>query len=296
MINLLGYRNFMSTDMTAANVYQFLGTQEPGIGTLCIDESNGIDEDSKLMEIHKTGYITNNRVPRTDTSNGRIQNAYHTFSYKAFAGEGLSEGPRANGFNERIIPLHCYPGNPKYDISEVISPAGEEEYQQQLDAIEHTHNLSLIYRLLHHFEPIQKVQTGLKNREKQLFGSLIRMYHGDESIWPEIKSVISHFISERRERQWDTFHAYLYGLVKRQIKENGSLEIKSADIWDKLKAELPGSLIPNRPLSYDTERYGKISQSQVTKTLMEILELRNRFIMETQIGFSLIKKNSSALG
>jgi hypothetical protein len=37
--------------------------------------------------------------------------------------------------------LHCYPGNPKYDITEVISPAGEKEYQPQLDAIEYTHNI-----------------------------------------------------------------------------------------------------------------------------------------------------------
>jgi hypothetical protein len=36
--------------------------------------------------------------------------------------------------------LQCYPGNPKYDITEVISPVGEKEYQPQLDAIEYTHN------------------------------------------------------------------------------------------------------------------------------------------------------------
>jgi hypothetical protein len=79
MTNLLGYRNFMSTDMTAANIYQFLGTHEAGIGTLWIDEANSIDEDSRLMEICKTGYVTGNRVARTDSSNGRIQYAYHTF-------------------------------------------------------------------------------------------------------------------------------------------------------------------------------------------------------------------------
>jgi hypothetical protein len=95
----------------------------------------------------------------------------------------------------------CYPGNPKYDISEVISPAGEEEYQQQLDAIEYTHNLLLVHRLIHYFEPIQKVQTGLKNREKQLFGSLIRMYHGHDNVWTELKSVIGHYVSERRKQQ-----------------------------------------------------------------------------------------------
>ena len=51
LIKLLGYRTFMSADMTTANVYQFLGNQEEAIGTLCIDEANSVDEDSRLMEI-----------------------------------------------------------------------------------------------------------------------------------------------------------------------------------------------------------------------------------------------------
>jgi hypothetical protein len=225
LINLLSYRNFMITDMTAPNVYQFLGNQKEAIGTLCIDEANSIDEDRKLMEICKSGYITGKRVARTDTSNGRVQNAYYTFCYKAFAGERLPDGPHANGFNERIIPQHCYDGNPKYDISEVISPAGAQEYQELLDRMEHIHNLLLIYRLTHFFEPISMVPVKLKNREKQLFISLIRMFQNqDESVWSEIRSVIGHFILERRKRQLDTFPAFLYGLVKRLIKESKSLE------------------------------------------------------------------------
>lgn len=269
LIKLLGYRTFMVTDMTPANVYQFLGNQEEGIGTLCIDEANTIDENSKLMEIYKTGYITGSRVARTDTSNGRVQNAYYTFCYKAFAGERLPDASTANGFNERIIPLHCYDGNPKYDISEIISPAGEQEYQQLLDQIEHARNLLFIHRLIHYFEPIPTVTIRLRNREKQLFISLIRMYY-QQSNWTELKSVISRFISERRERQLDTLNAYLYGLVKRRIKENNSLELRSSDIWNNLKLELVGSEIPTKRFTYDTERFGRISQTQVTNILMDI--------------------------
>ena len=31
------------------------------------------------MEIYKTGYVTGGKVARTDTHNGRVQNAYFTF-------------------------------------------------------------------------------------------------------------------------------------------------------------------------------------------------------------------------
>jgi hypothetical protein len=198
LIQLLGYRTFMSTDMTSANIYQFLGSQEEAIGTLCIDEANSIDENKKIMEILKTGYVTGGRVVRTDTNNGRVQNAYYTFGYKAFAGERLPDSIVANGFNERLVPMNCYDGNPKYDIAEIISPAGEQEYQELFDGIEHTRNLLFIHRLIHWFEPIPAVKTKLSGREKQLFISLIRMYY-NESVWPEIKSVISHYIFKRRK-------------------------------------------------------------------------------------------------
>jgi hypothetical protein len=269
MIKLLGYRTFMSTDMTPANIYQFLGTQEEAIGTLCIDEANSIDENNKLMEIYKTGYITGNKVARTDTHNGRVQCAYFTFCYKAFAGERLPDTVTANGFNERIIPQNCYDGTPQYDIAEIISPAGEQVYQQLLDQIEHTRNLLFIHRLMHWLESIPTVTTKLRSRERQLFISLIRLYH-NENVWPEIQSAISHCIFERRMRQLDTLHAYIYGLIKRLIRQNNSFELKSSDIWQQLKDELVGNPIPAKPLSYDTERYGIISQTLVTKISTEV--------------------------
>lgn len=269
MIRLLGYRTFMSTDMTPANIYQFLGNQEEAIGTLCIDEANSIDENNKLMEICKTGYVTGNKVARTDIHNGRVQSAYYTFCYKPFAGERLPDALKANGFNERLIPVNCFDGNPKYDIAEIISPAGEQEYQQLLDQIEHTRNLLFAHRLIHWFDPILTVATKLRSRERQLFISIIKMYYR-ENIWPEIKSTISHYIVERRQTHLDTLNAYLYGLVKRLIKSKNSFELKSSDIWEQLKSELVGNQNPNKPLSYDTERYGTLSQSQVTKTLIEV--------------------------
>jgi hypothetical protein len=254
--------------MTPANIYQFLGCQEEAIGTLCIDEANSIDENTKLMEILKTGYISGNKVVRTDTHNGRVQNAYYTFCYKAFAGERLPDSVTANGFNERLIPIYCYDGNPKYDIAEIISPAGEQEYLQLFNRIEHTWNLLFIHRLINWFEPIPAVKTRLRGREKQLFGSLIRIYY-NESIWTEIKFVIHHYILNRRTRQMETVHAYLFGLVNRLIIEKHSLQLKSSDIWNTLKSELDGKDIPSQPHSYSTDRYGVISQKKVTNILRE---------------------------
>jgi predicted ATPase len=37
VLSFLAYRNMTSSDMTSANIYQFLGSGEEGIGTICED-------------------------------------------------------------------------------------------------------------------------------------------------------------------------------------------------------------------------------------------------------------------
>ena len=57
VFNLLAYRNMTSTDLTYANIYQFLGSDQEGIGTICEDEADGIDEDRiKMVNLQKWLY------------------------------------------------------------------------------------------------------------------------------------------------------------------------------------------------------------------------------------------------
>jgi hypothetical protein len=89
VFHLLTYRNFTSTDMTAANIYQYLGSDEEGQGTLCEDEADRIDEDRQKMAIYNNGYITGFPVARTDTSFGRKQIKLNTFCWKALPQNGF---------------------------------------------------------------------------------------------------------------------------------------------------------------------------------------------------------------
>jgi hypothetical protein len=63
----------MSTDMTSANIFTFLGSGDEGIGTLCEDEADNLDEDREKMRIYKSGYTTGIPVLRTDTGTGGLQ-------------------------------------------------------------------------------------------------------------------------------------------------------------------------------------------------------------------------------
>jgi hypothetical protein len=129
VLKFLAYRNFTSTDMTAANIYQFLGDKEEGQGTICEDEADRIDEDRQKMAIHKNGYITGFPVSRIDTSFGRRQLKLNTYCFKAFAAERFPDPFRAKGFNQRVLEMQCYYGDPEQDIAEIANPAGAEEFQ-----------------------------------------------------------------------------------------------------------------------------------------------------------------------
>jgi len=122
ILQYLAYRNMTSTDITAANIYQFLGSMEEGQGTICEDEADDIDEDKDKMRIYKNGYTTGYPVLRTDTTYARKQYRFHTFCFKAFAAERTPDSTKAKGFNQRIIQLTSLYGSPQYDISEVINP------------------------------------------------------------------------------------------------------------------------------------------------------------------------------
>lgn len=79
IFHLLAYRNMTSTDITSANIYQFLGSGDEGLGTICEDEADNIDQDHDKMKIYKNGYTTGMPVLRTDTSFGRQQLKLNTF-------------------------------------------------------------------------------------------------------------------------------------------------------------------------------------------------------------------------
>ena len=90
VLKFLAYRNFTSTDMTAANIYQFLGSDEEGQGTLCEDEADRIDNDRPKMSIYKNGYITGFPVARTDTSFGRKQAKTKYILFQSICGRNIS--------------------------------------------------------------------------------------------------------------------------------------------------------------------------------------------------------------
>jgi hypothetical protein len=274
VFQFLAYRNMTSSGMTAANVYTFLGSGEEGIGTICEDEADNIDQDNDKMKVYKNGYTTGRYYHRTDTNTsatGRQQYKYNTFCFKAFAAEKLPDSVIAKGFRDRTIPLPCIYGFPQFDISEVTNPAGEEEFEDLLEELDTMRNILLIYRLLHFQERIPNIKLNIKNREKQLFKPVLRLFQQNtQTTLNELLPVISKYISEKRQSKANTLHAFLYRLVVELIKAQNTYELESSLMWNIVKETLQGKDIPYKPQSYDTVEYGIISQKGIIETLIEV--------------------------
>ncbi len=122
----LAYRNMTSTGITAPNIYAFYGGREEGIGTICEDEANDLDQNEDKMKFYKNGYTKNHPVFRQDENGnengGRVPRKYYTFGFKAFAAEQLPDSVISIGFLQRVIVLKCVYGFPQFDITEVTNP------------------------------------------------------------------------------------------------------------------------------------------------------------------------------
>ena len=274
VFNLLAYRNMLSTDITPANIYQFLGSQDEGIGTICEDEADGIDEDRVKMSIYKNGYTTGFPVFRllelnNGNGSGRKQTRLNTFCFKAFAAERLPDSTKAKGFNERVLQIHCTYGSPKHDITEVVNPAGEDEFQKLLNELNQIRNTLLIYRLLHYNDGFPDIPVNLQNREKQLFKPLIRIFQNTETL-KELLPIIGKFVGNKRKANANTLHAFIYRSIMSVIKCNDSCEIESKEIWEFIIENLQGEHVTGKTMTFDSSDFGQISQKKITEICMEI--------------------------
>lgn len=265
----LAYRNMTSTDVTAANIYQYLGSLEEGIGTLCEDEADNIDENREKMRIYKNGYTTGHPILRTDTTYGRKQYRFYTFCFKAFAAEKLPDSLKAKGFNQRIIEIPCFYGFPEYDISEVVNPAGEMEYQKLVYELEEVRNELLIYRLLHYHDRFEDIKVNLQNREKQLFKPLLRIFQKTQT-WQELLPVVSKYVSQKRESNANSYHAFLYRCILELVKTKGSYTLDSLAIIEKITEDLGCNSIPGKPQTLLSQEFGELSHKGIIQTLKDV--------------------------
>jgi hypothetical protein len=115
----------------------------------------------------------------------------------------------------------------------------------------------ICYRLLHYFDPIPDVDTGLKNRDKELRGPLLRLFH-DTKTFEEIKYALKKFLTERKANKDKTIKSALAPMIVDLIDKHETRTLYAAQIWDALPNAIPGTLNPENSDEYQTNEYGNL--------------------------------------
>ena len=273
----MAYRCMGSSGLTAPNIYEFLGGKEEGMGTIAEDEADDIDEGRDKMKVYKNGSRKGKPYHRIDTSSGRNQSKFYTFCFKAAAAERLPDPEKAGGLMQRIIVINCRSGDPQYDISEVVNPMGDDDFEGLHQELNHVHKLLLIHRLQHFHKPIPNIYINLKNREKQLFKPILRIFQGTK-IQETIRHILTEFVNKKRRENIDSLLAFLYLQIKRLVDENRAQQTDTRTIDGSKTVSLsfkaiwllitnpdinPGKQVPNKPNSYDSDEFGIFSVKEI---------------------------------
>ena len=276
VFSFLGYRPVLDVSITPANIYNFGSQLEEGQCIILEDEIGDIDDQFDKKKMYQTSYRTGTKVTRMYDNNNlnsarsdntkrksSRQQGFFLFCFKMFASEKMPDKVKCKGFLERIIPLKAVPGDPQFDISEVVDGSGDEQFKELYQELEDTRKLLLMYRLLHHNEIIPDVKLNIKNRYKQLTKPLIRLFQNTESVNDIIKS-LSKYLIEKNQEKIDSLDSAILTFIINLVSKYGET-LYNDQIWKELKIKYPDGEIQDKPYSWYLEGYGSISKNSITK-------------------------------
>lgn len=271
LFSILGYRPLYDTSITPANIYNFCGSLEEGQGIIIEDEIDDIDNNEEKKRLYKIGYRSGSKVTRMYDNNSILignrrkstrQQGFFTYCFKVFASEKIPDKIKSKGFIERLIILKTIPGDPKYDISEVINDAGDEKLKECYQELIQIRKLLLMFRLLHHTDSFPDIKLNIKNRYKQLTKPLLRLFQKTQVV-NEIIESLSKYLVEKNEEKIDSFESMLLSVVI-DLVAKFDLILYNDQIWDEIKNRYPKGEIQGKSHSWFIEGYGSISKTKIT--------------------------------
>lgn len=254
----LGYRVQYQTDLNYAGVYNFYGTKEEACGTIIEDEAQDLGLNKDKIRLYKNSYTRGSKIAIVvgkDTAKSKHQVYYATFGFKVFIGEQI---PEDKGFRERLVIIRMNTGFPKANIKR-LTPEEEKE-------LESLRNDLLFYKVFNIREELPEVETGLTNRDEELFADIIRIASGTR-YEEQARKVVKQYTKERQESIHNSLESKIIQLILNQMDE--SYTIESEAFWKYLVSEqdlIPGTLEKETFLSHD---FGKITRQVLSPLLTD---------------------------
>lgn len=267
LIKNIGYRVQYQTDLNYAGIYNFYGMQEEANGTIIEDEAQDLNSKKDKIRLYKNSYTRGSKmaiVVGKDTGHKR-QMYYNTFGFKVFIGENL---PNDKGFKERLVILRMNTGFPEANIKR-LTPEEKEELILLRNSL-------LFYKVHHIREQLPIVNTGLSNRDEELFADFIRISSGTK-YEESVRDVVKEYVKERHESIHNSFESKLFELIVTSIDEK--MRVVFEGFWENLTGEqqdtIKGRLDKETFFSYD---HGKITRHRIAQTLTDKFQAKKEVI------------------
>lgn len=82
--------------------------------------------------------------------------------------------------------------------------------------------------------------------------------------------MISEYIIKRRAASVDSLQAYLYRTMKKMMEAQNTTQFESNYICQTIKDDLQGSEVKGKPMSFDTDDFGLLSQKKIIGILKDV--------------------------
>lgn len=253
----LCYRCHLGEDIPSADVYNFLGTDEEGTGTIAEDEAQELSRSFEKTRMYKSGYSKGSlkaRIVGVDNL-GKHQVHYKTFGPKWFAGERT---PQDKGFSERLAVIHMTEGQPTSNIKRI-----SEEEKQELVKLR---NALLVWKVQNISKGLEKIESDLTQRDQELWEDFLSTSYGTKYS-DKFRNVVNYYVEQRHNAIKNSLEAKLFKFVLHKLDVN--LELKFEDYWNYLTMnnhEFTGKMDERSNKTFYADEYSeKITQYTISK-------------------------------
>jgi len=221
LFKYLAYRCLYGEDIPNADIYNFLGTEEEGTGTIAEDEAQDLGRNKEKIRTYKNSYSKGSLKARIiTTQNSKKQVFYKTFSPKIFAGERI---PQDKGFKERLAIVNMLEGKPSSNIKRVTS--------EEIDELNNLRNALLIYKIQNVRKPLPSFESGLEQRDQELWEDFLNIV-SDTKYFEKCKKTVKYFTTQRHETIWNSLEAKIFKVLKKTLDKEYQVSLEQ--FWNFL--------------------------------------------------------------
>ena len=230
LCGILGYRCLITGSMTFAGIYNSLGNDEEGAGTIAEDEAQSMSKDK--ISLYKDSYKKGKTVPRVRGANFSHVAYFKAFCCKWYAGTGI---PDDDGLRERFVAVHMLGGKPEKNIDDTYS---DKDLMQPFQILR---NKLLCWKMKNIKKGFPKIESGLEGRDRELWNDFLSLFNGTR-FEEDAKKTSEYYLLQRHDAIKDRIEPKILAIIKPMIEENPKVEFRK--MWDAIthSDELPGDL------------------------------------------------------